>query len=70
MSTMSFNLVMRGQNVQVDCTVGHPEPDVGIMGYYSDGENIVDEQGHTLDWELTQDEYDMLAQAIEENIGG
>lgn len=68
--TCLIEMELRGQKVLIEGKASPPEYDVGLMGWGLEEETITDEQGNTLDWELTQDELYAISGKVNELAAG
>lgn len=60
---------LRGQEVEIThFNIARAEPDVGLMSDYLDDWELADENGEILEWELTEEESDVVSQAIHDYL--
>lgn len=64
MSRINFELELRDRLVEVYVSLVDADPSVGMMCESGEDEEIHDLDGNVLDWELTQDEWGKINQAI------
>ena len=63
---MMFSMTLRGIEVDIECSILAPEPDVGLDGYGVEDIVIVTENGNE-DWDLTDDEYQQIAKVASDH---
>ena len=66
MRNVSFDVRLRDQLVLVDATLSPPDTSVGIMGWTIDDYELHDQDGREVAWELSDQELDMLYNAMPE----
>jgi hypothetical protein len=66
MSRRTFSLRLRDQDVEIELSIVDPDPSVGIMGTGFEDEQIYDQDGQVLDWELTEAETDQVLAALDD----
>ena len=63
---LSFDLRLRDQLIMADVTLDPPDTSVGIMGWTIDDYTLHDQDGREVAWELSDQEIDMLYNAMPE----
>ena len=63
---MNFSMTLRGMEVDIQCSILAPEPDVGLDGYGIDDIVIVTDNGG-VDWDLTDAEYEQIAKTASDH---
>ena len=63
---LSFELRLRDQLIMADVTLDPPDASVGIMGWAIDDYTLHDQDGREVAWELSDQEIDILYNAMPE----
>lgn len=64
-----ITITLRGIQVCVEFNVGEPDSSVGLFGYQLDEYRLsTADDGDELDWDLTQDEIDEIAIAVDQYL--
>lgn len=58
--TLTLEMTLRDQPVEIEVTVARAEPDVGIMSDYGEEHTVRDLAGNILDWDLTDLEIEQV----------